>query len=87
MNINKTFTNIFTFTHTYTISSTNTNTHTNIPFIEMQCCHGLADFHCQNEFKKNLRFSGGFHSESDSINSSRWVMPAGKNPLQKPGRI
>lgn len=84
MNINNPFTftksNSFTKsnTHTYTIASTNTNTHTNCPYIEKQAQKGFEHYQCQ---KKHRFFLDGFHSANDSINSSRWGMPAGKNPL------
>ena len=90
MNINKSFTitksnsftNSNTHTYTYTITSTNTNTHTNLPLIEMQLCKGFADNYCQNRVNEIWLFSGGFHSASKSINSSRWAVLAGKNPFK-----
>jgi hypothetical protein len=48
-------------------------------------CKDFAENHCQKSFNNNLGFSDGFHSASDSINSSRWAVLAGKNPLYKQG--
>jgi len=81
-NIPFSFTNTFSNSCTYTcpITSTSSYTHTNSPYQKRQAGKGLTRFLCQNK-AYNFLVSDGCHSASASINSSRWAMPAGKNPL------
>lgn len=74
-----TFTN--SNTNTYTIASTYTNTNTNIPLIEMQCCRGFADFHCQNEFKNICPFQMDFIQQFNPSTLPGGRCLPGRNPL------